>query len=90
VTTASLYPSRHVRDERWPQRSDDPDVEPLTAWAEGTRIPGTGLDADEVRYHERTETVLLRRNNTLVTVLDATTANPAVRNAIYHFGRGQA
>lgn len=87
--TPTVSVSRHVRWERWPQRASNPDVGPLDAWRDGTQIYGHGLRADEVRYHNPTETVLLRRNHTLVTVLDATTARLSVQNAIRHFGTNQ-
>lgn len=89
MSAVLLRASRHVREERWPQRSNNADMSPTEAWQNATPIYGHGLDAHEVRYHGPTETVLLRKNFTLVTVLDAGSARPTVRNAIYHFADGQ-
>ncbi|WP_134671736.1 hypothetical protein [Halorussus marinus] len=88
--TARLRVSKHVRGERWAQRSADPVMNPVDAWADATEIFGHGLDGDEVRYHEHSETVLVRKDDTLVTVIDATTAKRSVRHAIHHFGGGSA
>jgi hypothetical protein len=88
--TARVQASEHITGLRWFQRSDDPVMAPEDAWADATTIHGHGLEGDEVRYHEHTETVLVRKNDTLVTVIDAPTAKWTVRQAVQQFGRDQA
>lgn len=58
--------------KRWEQRADDPDCDIRVAWADGQRCTALGCHGDELRYHEPTETILVRRLGTLVTVIDAT------------------
>ena len=82
--------SGHIVRKRWFQRSNDVTMAPEDAWHEGVPIYGHGLDGDEVRYHEYTETVLVRKNDTLVTVIDEPTAKRSVRMAVHHFGRDQS
>lgn len=74
--------SRHVRIERWASVSDDPVVDPLTAWEYGEEVLGTGLVGDEVRYHEYTGTILVRRTHTIATAIDLETARPEIRAAV--------
>jgi hypothetical protein len=71
---------------RWKQRTDNPGVGPIVAWNEAIRAEPADVVADEVRYHESTDTLLVRRQTRLVTVLPADTyqtqrpiggANPA-------------
>lgn len=85
-----LRVSDHVVRKRWFQRSSDVTMHPVDAWHEGVPIYGSGLDGDEVRYHAHTETVLVRKNDTLVTVIDEPTAKRSVRMAVHHFGGGTA
>lgn len=69
---------------RWRQRRrrTDPLVGPRVAWFEGVRLPSThGLDADEVRYHEPTDTLLLRHEDRLVTVIAREFATEAAKQA---------
>lgn len=61
--------SRHA-ELRWHQRSATPEIWPGTAWDSAEPVPGTTLDADEVRYHSPSSTLLLRKRRTLVTVID--------------------
>jgi len=74
---------------RWDERTPADSVAPETAWAHGQRI--TDLErvtgADECRYHRPTETVLLRRDRTIVTVL-LVHADPALANALDDAGAG--
>lgn len=72
--------------ERWAARSADVDHGPIVAWIEGEPVTGHDLDADEVRYHPESGTVLLRRDEALVTVLDIATARPPVRRAVCRLG----
>lgn len=67
---------------RWCQRSDDPTVDPLVAWIQGVEVRGTSLEGDEIRYHERTDTCLIRKNDALVTVVNASRASPQTREAV--------
>jgi hypothetical protein len=80
--TSRITVSGHVTGRRWFQRSDDPVMDPADAWADATPIRGHGLDGDEVRYHEYTETVLVCCNDTLTTVIDAETAQSRIRAAV--------
>lgn len=68
--SGSVVPSRHLREETWIRRGDPADT-PLTAWE---RAEALDVDADErVPYHDEarydplTQTVLFRREHTLVT-----------------------
>ncbi|MDS0253234.1 hypothetical protein [Haloarcula argentinensis] len=80
----SLQPSSHISERRWLQRSDDPVMDPVDAWEHGERLTGHGLDGEEVRYHEHTGTVLIRRDQTLVTVMDEQDLNTVTWMAVQH------
>ncbi|MFC7028477.1 hypothetical protein ACFQJ5_14440 [Halomicroarcula sp. GCM10025324] len=80
--SSDLHVTDHVDSRRWLQRSDDPVMDPVDAWAHGVRLRGHGLEGDEVRYHEHTRTVLVRKNTSLVTVLNATDLPSQVRYAV--------
>lgn len=54
---------------RWHQRTQDPGVGPVVAWSEATPVDPVGVYGDEIRYHEPTDTYLVRRQSRLVTVL---------------------
>ena len=82
--------SDHVSERRWLQRSDDPVMDPLDAWADATPIYGHGLEGDEVRHHAHTGTVLVRKDDTLVTAIDVEGAKQSVRRAVHYFGGEQA
>lgn len=77
---------------RWDERASQPrpldDVEPLDAWQQGTPIDADDarLRGCEARFHEPTHTVLVRRDDKLVTVLDSRTAKLAVKFAIHDAG----
>lgn len=58
------------------------------AWADATEIDGHGLEGDEVRYHALSETVIIRKTNTLVTVIAVEDAILTVRMAVSHVGGG--
>lgn len=65
-----IHTSSHAQ-QRWRERSP-PDAPVLeAAWEQGTRLTDVerALQADECRYHRGSETVLVRRGRTLVTVL---------------------
>jgi hypothetical protein len=49
---------------------------------DGQRLPEHGLDGDEVRYHDHSGTVLVRKNETLVTVIDIHGATERLRAAV--------
>ena len=85
-----LEVSSHVLNVRWPQRSADRTTDPRDAWTDGKTIYGHGLEGDEARYHAPTGTVLVRKDDTLITVIRADTAKPSVQHAIYYFGGEQA
>lgn len=72
----------HAAD-RWHERTDTPGVGPIVAWNKSERRDITDLDADEIRYHQATEMLLLRRDEALVTVIDASTARPKIQQDIY-------
>lgn len=74
---------------RWFERSEKPLIDPSTAWEYGTEIFGHGLEGDEVRYHELSGTVLVRKDDTITTVIEEATAKPTVRRAVHHFGGGR-
>ncbi|NHN59830.1 MULTISPECIES: hypothetical protein [Halorussus] len=80
-----LQVSDHA-ERRWLERSEAPCMAVLNAWGAATPIYGHGLEGDEVRYHELSETVLVRKNTQLVTVIHAPTAKLTVRRAVHHFG----
>ena len=80
--SSDLHVTDHVDSRRWLQRSDDPVMDPVDAWEHGRLLRGHGLEGDEVRYHEHTETVLVRKSTNLVTVLDASDLPSQVRYAV--------
>lgn len=63
--------------ERWHQRRSEPadgqTVGPQVAWVDAQVVPAASylFDCDSARYHEATDTVFLRKDTTIVTVLDA-------------------
>jgi len=61
---------------RWHQRTHDPGVGPIVAWLEADPADPEGVVGDEVRYHEPTDTYLVRRQTRLVTVLLASRQRP--------------
>jgi hypothetical protein len=63
-------------------RSETPHLRPLEAWHQGERLENHGLDGDEARYHARSGTVLVRKDDTLVTVVDVETAIQPVQDAV--------
>lgn len=74
--------SAHAAD-RWHQRTDSPGIGPIVAWNEGDRTNVRTIEGDELRYHRDTETILVRKEQVLVTVIDAATARPAIQRSIY-------
>ena len=69
--------------ERWHQRAHEPTVGPIVAWNEGQRRSVPGLHGDEMRYHRDTETLLVTKDDVLVTVIAVPTAREDVRRAVY-------
>lgn len=80
--SSDLHVTDHVDSRRWLQRSDDPVMDPVDAWAHAVPLRGHGLEGDEVRYHEHTRTVLVRKDSNLVTVFDAADLPSQVRYAV--------
>jgi len=68
---------------RWHQHTSSPGVGPVVAWTQGEPCSPPTLEADEVRYHRPTDTLLLKKEGVLVTVIDVQTARPAIRSAVY-------
>lgn len=71
--------------ERWAERADHSSVAgPQVAWHEGVPITVPhGLNGDEVRYHAPSETVLVRQNASIVTIIDAGDGvKPRLRGAL--------
>ncbi len=60
--------SRHIRQESWPQRVPDADVEPFEAWeaAEPVHYP-SAANGCVARLYRPTSTILLARQGALVT-----------------------
>jgi len=81
ATDMDLYVTDHVRN-RWFQRSDDPVMSPRVAWEDGEQIRAHGLQAEEVRYHGHTGTLLLRIQERLVTVMDVDNLQSRARAAV--------
>lgn len=67
---------------RWRSRSDQPEQSPDDAWFVADPVEGTTFDADEVRYHDDSGTLLLRKDRSLVTVIDIDAATAQTRNAV--------
>lgn len=69
---------------RWYQRSDEPGIGPQAAWEMGVDVPvdETDLDGDEIRYHPRSRTLLVRQRDVLVTVVHIKTATSRTHNAV--------
>jgi len=67
----SPEPSKHVEYTTWPKRGDV-SISVQQAWLVAEPLPAAlaCVDADEARYHQPTDTLLLRRDECLVTVLD--------------------
>lgn len=79
---ATVTPADHAYDH-WHKRADDPSVAPMMAWEDSLKVvEGHGFDADEVRYHHETQTVLLRKDIAIVTVIDVPTARRKGRKAV--------
>lgn len=81
VISVSVELSAHARS-RWATRSALPWLDPTLAWAAAVKLPESAFDAEEVRYHRRSETLLVRRDTTIVTVVDATDVRPATRDGL--------
>jgi len=68
--------------ERWHERTDEPGIGPIVAWNEAERRHVPDLDAEEIRYHRPTETLLLQNGGVLVTVINVSTARKQVQQAV--------
>ena len=74
----------HAHD-RWAERADHSSAAgPQVAWHQGEQITVPhGLSGDEVRYHAPSETVLVRLDRSIVTVIDAADGvKPRLRGAL--------
>jgi len=69
--------------DSWHKHTDSPGVGPIVAWNESERRDVRHLNGDEIRYHQGTETLLIRRGDVLVTVVDALDASRHIRQDIY-------
>ena len=78
---ASIEVTDHAL-RRWYERVDQPAVAPRVAWLHGVRVTGSALDGDEIRYHEATHTLLVRKNSCIVTVIDADGVRTSTREAL--------
>jgi len=59
-----------------------PALDPRVAWLDGTVIEESDLTGDEVRYDAGSGTCLVRKGDTITTVVDADTASPGTKQAI--------
>jgi hypothetical protein len=75
---------------RWDQRVGD-DRGARAAWRESIPLPveDTGLDGDEVRYHQPTDTALVRKDDTLTTVIEVESGRPELRHTCRHLRGGR-
>ena len=81
-----VYVTDHAA-ERWHERTATPGIGPIVAWNESERREVSELTGDEIRYHPATESLLIRKDGVLVTVIDASTARPSIQHEIYGDGR---
>lgn len=77
----------HVSDhaaDRWDERTDDDSVAPEAAWGRAQRVAGAEhhARADEVRAFAPERVVLLRRGNTILTVLSEGEMDDDLRRAV--------
>lgn len=81
-----VYVSKHAAD-RWDERADADSCSPEAAWHEATRLPdrACGEQADELRVHEQQAVVLVRADDTIVTVdaLEGPDAEEWLRSIVY-------
>lgn len=83
MSTGSAIPeaSEHART-RWTQRVGPGGLGPAGAWLEAERLEGHGLHGDEARYHRESNTVMVRKDDTLTTVLDGDNLKPSAERAV--------
>lgn len=62
-----VHPSDHAL-ERWETRARF-DMDLMEAWRQATEVSGSGISGDEIRYHLGSNTFIVRKDDTLVTVL---------------------
>jgi len=74
---------------RWHQRSDCASLNPVVAWIEGEAFDCPSLEGDEIRFHERSNTCLVRKDTHLVTVIDVSEAPWETREAVAALSRGE-
>ncbi|QLG64039.1 hypothetical protein HUG12_10775 [Halorarum salinum] len=65
-------------------------MDPAGAWLDAKEIHRHGLDGDEARYHRPSDTVLVRKDDTLVTVISLENAKYSVHAAVAHLRGGQS
>lgn len=76
-----IVSSAHAR--RMAKQRSEYLTNPITLWIVGQKVEEPhGMDAEEVRYDEQSEAVVLRKNNTLVTVISTKTAKTRLKKAI--------
>jgi hypothetical protein len=76
---------------RWHQRSEEPSTDPLVAWLQGVEVEVeyTALEGDEVRYHEATDTCLVRKDDAVVTVIEVSEAPWRTQQAVAALDGGE-
>jgi hypothetical protein len=77
--------STHARG-RWVSRSDCQRVDPRIAWDEAESFELHNLTGDEGRWHEEGGVILIRKNCTIVTVLDEQISEVADRAELLELG----
>lgn len=78
-------------EERWSERAEPCNFCPASAWRTAVTVDGDhGHDADELRYHELTGTVLVRQGSVIVTVLVLEEAITPLREAVAELRGDQA
>jgi hypothetical protein len=75
---------------RWAQRVGD-SRGARAAWRESIPVPieDTGLDGDEARYHPDSDTALVRKDDTLTTVIEVESGRPELRYTCRHLRGGR-
>lgn len=68
--------------ERWSVRSSMPALDIRVAWLDAIELDDSDVNGDEVRYHANSETCLVRKNDSIITVLDADNVRPKTERAI--------
>lgn len=64
------------------RRRDECFVGPRIAWFDGVELDDHALEGDEVRYHEPSDTLLVRKDSHIVTAIDVEHARLRTRSAV--------